>query len=62
MTSPTATYEARSKNIDALIKRLEAARAGHAVRAEARPKDWGFAGDLGRAEELLTELVEGMGG
>lgn len=61
-TTPAQTYAARNQSIDALIERLQAARQAHAQRAECKPGDWGFAGDLGRVEQSLVDLVESMGG
>lgn len=62
MTTAAQTYTARNQRIDALIERLQVARQAHAQRAQRKPDDWGFAGDLGRIEQSLAELVESMGG
>lgn len=54
-------YAARQARAKALIARLSAGLDMHAARASEQPDNWGFAGDLGAAENTLQELVDSLG-
>ena len=57
-----ALYQARLAEVRGLIAELESALEDHAQAQAQRPRDWGFAGDLGRMKELLNDLLEGHRG
>ena len=50
-------YQARTKDIARLIGLLQNELATHAQTAKANPKNWGYAGDLGKVRSDLIELV-----
>ncbi|MEI8194739.1 MAG: hypothetical protein WCI73_02400 [Phycisphaerae bacterium] len=50
-------YQARTKDITRLIGLLQNELATHARASAANPKNWGFAGDLGKVRSDLIELV-----
>ncbi|MEI8195734.1 MAG: hypothetical protein WCI73_07485, partial [Phycisphaerae bacterium] len=50
-------YQARTKDINRLIGLLKNELATHAQTSEANPKNWGYAGDLGKVRNDLIELV-----
>ena len=56
---PTAaeTYAARASDIARLMDVLQMELDAHAKQANAKPGDWGFAGDLGKVREDLVNLV-----
>ena len=58
MTSAQAQYKAHQGSIQALAQQLQAKLATHAAKAATQPLNWGFAGDLGFAEDRLRELVD----
>lgn len=51
-------YQARQSRIQALTQQLQAKLASHATKAASDPRNWGYAGDLGRTEAALQELVD----
>lgn len=60
-TTPTdyasATYARRSNDIARLIDVLQMELAKHDAGAKADPKNWGFAGDLGKVRSDLIDTV-----
>jgi hypothetical protein len=58
MIAAHADYQARQARIQALTQQLHAKLASHATKAASDPKNWGYAGDLGRTEAVLQELVD----
>jgi len=54
-------YAARRASIDAMLAQLKSGLRAHHRSAAQRPNDWGFAGDLGRVEELLDEMFSFLG-
>lgn len=56
-TSAMAQYQANQIAIRERIKQLEGHLAKHEVKARANPSSFGYAGDLGRVEINLAELV-----
>ena len=54
-TKPTAieTYRQRREDIARLLDILDMELAKFGERAEAEPKDWGFAGTMGRYHEVF---------
>ena len=59
---PTAaeTYAARRNDIARLLDVLQMELDKHAENANAKPRDWGFAGDLNMVRSNLIEMVAGM--
>jgi hypothetical protein len=62
LTAAAADYAARTARIHALLVNIERSLAAHAKRAGQSPKNWAYVGDLGRAEDLLNEVVDSVGG
>lgn len=60
--SAAEAYKMRQANISIQLAALLDAQRTHAERAAQEPGSWGFAGDLGRLEELLVQAVEVVGG
>jgi hypothetical protein len=58
MIAAYADYQARQARIQALTQQLQAKLASHATKAAGDPRNWGYAGDLGRTEAALQELVD----
>jgi len=56
-TTAANTYRQRRQTVDALLEELRGKLDAHAKRAEADPKNWGYAGDLGHVEEVLRDLA-----
>ena len=58
-TQPTAaeTYAARRNDIARLLDVLQMELDKHAETAKAEPRDWGFAGSLGKVRSDLIEMV-----
>ena len=54
-------YAARRTSIDAKLAQLKSGLRAHHRSAARRPDDWGFAGDLGRVEELIDEMLSFLG-
>lgn len=54
--SADQVYKQRVKKILGMLKDTERLLDKHAKAQKEKPEDWGFAGDLGRVEELLTEI------
>ena len=63
-TQPTAaeTYAARRNDIARLLDVLQMELDKHAETAKAEPRDWGFAGSLGKVRSDLIDLVGFMSG
>lgn len=58
-TKTAATiYTDRRATIKQQIASIQNRLDAHAQRQSQYPSDWGFAGDLGRAIELLSQLEE----
>ena len=57
-----AAYARRHRRLTALLGCLEDALEAHARNADARPRDWGPAGDLGAAEPLIVRALGCLGG
>lgn len=57
-----AAYMGRQGEIEQLLSDLGEQLKNHAARAAEQPLNWGFAGDLGRVEQLLGEVVDGLSG
>ncbi|MFH1184478.1 MAG: hypothetical protein V1755_05505 [Chloroflexota bacterium] len=59
MAKQTATelYQIRKANITSMLTRINDLLATHAAEQAASPRDWGFAGDLGKIESDLAEVV-----
>lgn len=53
-------YRQRRQAVDALLDELRGKLDTHAQRAAADPQNWGYAGDLGHAEEVLRDLAAFM--
>ena len=58
-TEPTAaqTYAARQNDIARLMDVLQMELDKHAEGAKADPRNWGFAGSLGKVRSDLIDLV-----
>jgi hypothetical protein len=58
-TEPTAaqTYAARQNDIARLMDVLQMELDKHAEGAKADPRNWGFAGSLGKVRSDLVDLV-----
>ena len=58
-SEPTAaeTYAARQNDIARLIDVLQMELDKHAEQAKADPRNWGFAGSLGKVRSDLIDLV-----
>ena len=52
-------YQAKKVAIHSLLVRLTEKLNAHAARQKTDPKNWGYVGDLGRIEELVTEAIGG---
>jgi hypothetical protein len=61
MTTADTQYKANQASIRELMATLEARLAQHETKASADPSNWGYAGDLGRIETDLKELVRFLG-
>lgn len=63
MTKDTAIrqYRQTRERVQEQLGRLFRGLDSHARRAEARPSDWSFAGDLGHLTELLSQANETVG-
>ena len=57
-TTAQTQYKTRQARIQALMQQLQTALARHESKAATEPGNWGYAGDLGRVETGLQELVE----
>lgn len=55
-------YQAHQADIARLIDVLQMELDKHAGQAEADPKNWGFAGSLGKVRSDLIEMVSFMSG
>ena len=56
-TNARDAYQARQIDIARLIDVLQMELDKHAEKAEADPRNWGFAGDLGKVRSDLIDLV-----
>lgn len=54
-------YAARHAECADLLKRVTAQLEQHRTRQAADPRDWGFAGDLGRVAEELAYVLASLG-
>jgi hypothetical protein len=54
-------YSQRAAVAQDLLKRIAARLAEHRTKQAALPKDWGFAGDLGRINEGLAQVLASLG-
>lgn len=61
-TSARDAYQARQNDIARLIDVLQMELAKHAEQAKADPRNWGFAGSLGKVRNDLIEMVEFLSG
>ncbi len=59
-TTAADAYRQRRQSVDALLDELRKKIDAHAQRAAADPANWGYAGDLGHAEEVLRDLAAFM--
>jgi len=59
-TAETA-YNLRAGLAEDLLKRIAAQLAEHKARQAARPQHWGYAGDLGRVNEELAQVLASLG-
>ncbi len=55
-------YQARQANISILLAALNDRLAAHSEKAASKPRNWGFAGDLGSAQEELERIVAMLSG
>jgi hypothetical protein len=60
-TTADKLYGERAAQIRAELVQLHKALDGHAARKAARPGDYGYAGDLGRALQCLHEAAHALG-
>lgn len=56
-----ASYAANRAEAQDLLKRIAARLDHHEKQQAARPKDWGYAGDLARINEGLAEILANLG-
>lgn len=57
-----AAYARSAGDIARLLDVLRMELEAHAARAAEQPRNWGFAGDLGKVRSDLIELVGAMSG
>ena len=50
-------YDERREDIARVLDWIDLELDTHKTSAEANPKDWGYAGDLGHAREKLIETL-----
>ena len=55
-------YEANRHDTIVLVDLLKAELDRHAERAAAKPRDWGFAGDLGSVRRRIIEVLASLSG
>jgi hypothetical protein len=55
-------YESNRRDIILLVDLLKAELDRHAERAAAKPRDWGFAGDLGSVRRRIMEVLASLSG
>ena len=55
-------YQRMRKVIDSRLKMINRLLKEEDKRQKADPRNWGFVGDLGHIEELLSEIGEFLGG
>ena len=61
-TKTAATdYSRRAAIAQDLLKRIAGRLSEHQARHAARPGDWGYAGDLGRVNEELAQVLAALG-
>jgi hypothetical protein len=56
------TYAARATDIDALLDLIQQQMQAHKEEAAAKPRDWGFAGDLEHVRARLSEVLSSLSG
>jgi len=63
MAAKTAVqeYESRKRNIISKLAGINKLLKKHAKKQEQNPNNWGFVGDLGKVEELLSEIQNLLG-
>lgn len=60
MNTLATAYAAQQALNQQLLERLETALASHAAAAAARPKNWGYLGDLTATTERLIEALSSL--
>ena len=55
-------YDSNRHDIILLVDLLKAELDHHAERAAAKPRDWGFAGDLGSVRRRIMEVLASLSG
>jgi hypothetical protein len=61
-TKTAATdYSRRAAIAQDLLKRIAGRLSEHQARHAAQPGDWGYAGDLGRINEELAQVLAALG-
>jgi DNA-binding protein H-NS len=60
-TTAAACYAERLQEAHSLLKRIAQRLEAHAKQQAAEPADWGFAGDLGHANERLAYVLASLG-
>ena len=53
-----ADFKASSEAIEKQLAELAAKLKGHKAKAEADPKNWGYAGDLRTIESDLADILD----
>lgn len=51
-------YDAKSREIDEKMRAIRECLRAHRREQREQPGNWGFVGDLGSAEERLSEILE----
>jgi hypothetical protein len=57
-----ADFKAKMKVVRGQVKKLEDALDKEATKQAKDPKNWGYVGDLGHVDEVLTDLLSFFGG
>ena len=60
--SAIEAYRQRRADVARLLDFLDMELEKFGERAEAKPKDWGFAGTMDHVRNTLIDLVEGLSG
>lgn len=61
MKTLAASYAEQQALNQQLVKRVETALASHAAAAAAKPKNWGYLGDVTATTERLFEALATLG-
>ncbi len=56
--SAEQAYKRLSKSIATRMKKIQSRIKKHAAEQKKEPKNWGFVGDLGRWDEVLSEISD----